>query len=154
MASDIREYLAERFKEDANTLHKRAATLAGSNKPSPGPDAAASLAMAKACEEVTALVYTLPDNASLPDMLVALNALLPLLNARANDPALAKSPAVRSVYAGAIARVQEVIAAEARAAAAGALGYMDDDDDDVDFDDSDDPDADDDDITDDEDTRA
>jgi hypothetical protein len=126
MPADIREYLMERFHSDAETLRQRAAALQSAAKPATGPDAALSLAMAQACDEVAALAELLPQSAALPEMLVALNAMLPALNSRAGDPALARTPAVRAVYAGAVTRIQEVIGAEARAAAADALGYDDD----------------------------
>ena len=148
MSADIREYLTDRFRSDASTLRERANALQASKKPVVGPDAALSFAMAHACEEVAALAELLPEHASLDAMMVALNTLLPTLNARANDPALAKTPAVRAVYAGAATRVQEVIAAEARAAEAESVGGVDDEelsedefgDDEIDDDDIDDDD--------------
>ncbi len=150
MSEDIREYLIERFRGDAATLRQRAASLAGAKKPSPGPDAALSTAMAVACEDVVALADQLPVNAPLDVIVTALQHMLSELAQRANAPASTASPAVRSVYAGATTRVQELISAETNASASGAHGdelvdgeLVDDDLDDLD---ADDPDADDDDL--------
>lgn len=157
MAADIRDYLIDRFRGDAETLRLRAASLAGAKKPSPGPDAALSSAMADACEDVVALAEALPPNAPLDEIVTALQRMVPELSERANAPASMASPAVRSVYAGACTRVQELIAAETSAMnarnadggdlTAGALALAANDDD---FDDDelleDDPDFDDDDL--------
>jgi hypothetical protein len=136
MSGDIREYLTERFRSDAITLRERANALKASSKPVVGPDATLSNAMADACEHVATLAEALPQHSSLPEMLAALNALLPVLNSHAEQPSLARTPAVRAVYVGAATRVHEVIAAEARAASAALDGdNVEDntDDDDEDF---------------------
>ena len=148
MSADIRDYLIERFRGDANTLRQRAAALVGVKKPAPGPDAAVSSAMAAACDDVATLSEQLPVNAPLDEIVRALQAMLPELVKRVNEPASAVSPAVRSVYAGACTRVQELITAETSALAGGSAGEDDDDDDDLmdaqlDPFDADDPDADD-----------
>lgn len=124
MSFDIREYLADRFRNDAETLRTRAAAMlanapagrdrSGGQSPA-GPNAALSRTMADACDDVATLAEALPEDASLPTMLAALDALVPELRMRADAPALAATPAVRAVYIGAITRVQEVIAAERRA---------------------------------------
>lgn len=160
MAADIRDYLIDRFRGDAETLRQRAASLAGAKKPSPGPDAALSSAMAAACEDVVALAEALPENAPLDEIVSALHRMVPELSNRANSPGAMASPAVRSVYAGACTRVQELISAEtsamnARVADAGALaaGAFVLDTSDEAFDDDlleDDPDFDDDDLLEDE----
>lgn len=99
----------------------------------PGPDAALSLAMASACEEVAGLAELLPRVASLTEILSALQALLPQLHARANSPEVQATPAVRSVFVGAATRVQEVIAAELLATQqSNEIDFDDDDIDDVD----------------------
>lgn len=150
MPADIREYLIERFRGDAATLRQRAASLAGVKNPSPGPDASLSTAMAVACEEVVALAEQLPVNAPLDEIVSALQNMLPELAKRANDPVAAASPAVRSVYAGATTRVQELITAETSAMASSADDNEELHDADLDDLDIDDPDADDDDLYEDE----
>ena len=123
MPGDIREYLTERFRSDAATLRQRASALKN-GKPQFGPDAQLSNAMATACEDVASLADALPQHASLPDMLEALNALRPTLDARANDVALVKMPAVRAVYVGASTRVQEVIAGRGPCSRCGITGLQ------------------------------
>jgi hypothetical protein len=101
----------------------------------------------------------LPELASLEDILAALRALLPELAKRAASKEAMAAPALRSVYAGAATRVQELITAESRAAerdsasaAGGDADYDGADDDEVDVEiDADDDDIDDDDLLDDED---
>lgn len=158
MSADIRDYLIDRFRGDATTLRQRAASLAGAKKPAPGPDATVSSAMADACDDVATLAEALPVNAPLDAIVSALQLMLPQLTNRLNAPASLASPAVRSVYAGAATRVQELITAETSALASNGAGANDGDmtDDDLDeFDaddlDADDPDVDDDDLMEDED---
>lgn len=112
--SDIRSYLVERFRSDAATLRQRSDGLSSVSGTVVGPDAALSRHMADACDEVAGLAELLPADCSVTDILVALQHLLPELARRAADPALSAAPAVRSVYAGAATRVQELIAAESR----------------------------------------
>ncbi|MEO7358907.1 MAG: hypothetical protein ABI120_01170 [Gemmatimonadaceae bacterium] len=115
---DIREYLLDRFMTDAATLRQRANLLKGVTKPSPGPNAALSTAMADACDHVIALTEQLPEHASVDVMLDALTLLVPKLMQLADAPQLATSPAIRSVYIGACTRAHELIAAESSAASA------------------------------------
>ena len=61
MSADIREYLIERFRTDAQTLRQRAAAIAGAARPAPGPDAALSRAMADACDDVAESFDRCPD---------------------------------------------------------------------------------------------
>ena len=114
MSSDIRSYLVERFRSDAETLRQRAAAIASAPKPPAGPDASLSRRMADACDEVANLAELLPTECSVEEMLVALRGLVPELNRLANAPELNTVPAIRSVYAGAATRVQELITAESR----------------------------------------
>ncbi|MBC8088693.1 MAG: hypothetical protein H7Z40_15625 [Phycisphaerae bacterium] len=118
MAHDIREYLIERFRGDAETLRQRATAIAGATKPAPGPDATLSRAMADACDEVAALAEGLPVRASMEEIIPALQALLPQLSTRAMSPQAQQAPALKAVYMGASTRVQELIAAELRASGA------------------------------------
>ncbi|MEP6833083.1 MAG: hypothetical protein ABJB74_06795 [Gemmatimonas sp.] len=153
MPADIREYLLDRFTSDSTTLRHRAESLQAQsqtdvNKPSPGPNAALSSAMANACDNVVALAQQLPEHASVAVIVDALQVMVPKLTQLANSPEAASSPAVRSVYMGASTRVQELIAAESSATASESLESDDDDafdeildddlvDDDVDDDDDD-----------------
>lgn len=148
MSADIRDYLIERFRGDAETLRQRAASLVGAKKPSPGPDAALSSAMAAACDDVVGLAEGLPVNAPLHEIVSALQLMVPELTKRASAPASMAAPAIRSVYAGACTRVQELIAAETSAMNNDALALDGDDDDELMEEDLelDDPDADDDDL--------
>lgn len=101
-------YLIDRFTTDASTLRARAAQLAGQQAPPHGPSAESSARMADACEEVLALL----GSASAEDILAALdalNALRPTLDARALSAA---DPFVRSVYAGAAARIADIVEQE------------------------------------------
>lgn len=125
MAQDIREYLIERFRLDAETLRQRAAAIAGATKPAPGPDAALSRAMADACDDVAALAEQLPVRASMEEIMPALHALLPELSARAITVQAQKAPALKAVYIGASTRVQELISAELRAAEASGGSTVD-----------------------------
>lgn len=112
MAADIRDYLIERFKTDGATLRHRAEAIAAAPKPPPGPDATVSRGMADACDEVAALAEQLPVRASVEEIIAALKALLPRLQALANGPHAQKTPAIKSVYVGASTRIQELITAE------------------------------------------
>lgn len=112
--SDIREYLLDRFTTDASTLRQRADALRGAPKPSAGPDAVLSAAMADACDHVVALVEQLPVDAPVDAMLDSLKALVPKLMQIAASPEASKSPAIRAVYVGACTRAQELIAKESR----------------------------------------
>ncbi len=107
MASDPRTYLLDRFRGDAHTLRARAAQLAGSAPPAHGPDAEHSRRMAEACDAVTALLEVVPE--PIDEQLDALEALGPRLEARASR---AGDGFVRSVYAGAAARVVDIVAKE------------------------------------------
>ena len=126
MSSDIRTYLVERFRSDADTLRQRAAALGSAAKPAAGPDAILSRRMADACDDVAHLAELLPVDCTLVEMLTALQALIPELNRRANAPELNSVPAIRSVYVGAATRVQELIAAESRSGAEVADDFEDD----------------------------
>jgi hypothetical protein len=98
----------DRFAADAATLRERAAQLAGQPVPPHGPSAEVSARMAEACDDVLALLAT----ASGDDVLVALdtlNALRPTLDARAQH---ASDPFIRSVYAGASARIADIVQQE------------------------------------------
>jgi len=117
MPADIREYLLDRFMTDARTLRQRADSLKSVAKPSPGPSAALSTAMADACDHVVALAEQLPEHAPVEVMLEALKFLVPKVMLLANSPAATSSPAIRAVYMGACTRAQELIAAETNAAA-------------------------------------
>ena len=163
MPSDIREYLLDRFRTDATTLRQRAEALRAAAKPSPGPNAELSAAMASACDDVVALAEELPEHAPLNVIVDALKVLVPRLLLMASSPEAVASPAIRSVYVGACTRAQELIAAEANAAnttdrdalsarTADHVGFDEDfTDDDIDDDsDADDEDVDDDDVDDDD----
>jgi hypothetical protein len=147
MPADIRDYLMERFRSDAETLRARALMLDSAARNAPkaaGPDALLSRAMADACDDIAGLAQGLPEFAPLTDILRALRELLPTLRERTDSPVALGNPAVRSVYAGAATRVQEVIAAEERSAAAADGNVVGDDRDDfdADFDDAEDDDDD------------
>ena len=107
-----RTYLVDRFRGDAATLRERAASLA-SGATIPGPDFATSTQMAEACEAVVALVQGLPSDGDDANSSATLLSLIPTLDARSHA---ATHPAVRAVFAGAIARIREVHAADAQAA--------------------------------------
>lgn len=155
MPGDIREYLLDRFRADASTLRQRAASLQGVGKPSAGPNAVLSTAMANACDNVVALAEQLPENASVGVIIEALKMMVPKLTQLANSAEAVASPAIRSVYVGACTRAQELIAAETSAANTNVgqpIGSPSDLDDDVLLDDDfedDDEDVDDDDLYDD-----
>ena len=118
MSADIRTYLIERFRADAETLRQRADSISKAPKLGPGPDPTMSRRMADACDDVAGLAQLLPETAPLGDILVALHQMLPELSRRADNAELNSAPAVRSVYAGAATRVQELIAAESTNASA------------------------------------
>lgn len=105
MADDPLTYLLDRFATDATTLRARADHLAGRKAPEHGPDAAASIRMAEACEDVLALLnnlsVTAPDNVL--DALEGLGPELHALSERATDAF------VRSVYGGAATRISDVV---------------------------------------------
>lgn len=106
---NARTYLVDRFRGDAATLHERAAALAG-GAAIPGPDLATSRQMAEACEAVVALVQLHgPTDTDAEDASSALLALIPTLDARSRA---ATHPAVRAVFAGAVARIRELHAAD------------------------------------------
>ena len=115
MPADIREYLLDRFRTDATTLRQRADSLNDVSKPSPGPNAALSTAMADACDHVVALAEELPQHVSVHVMLDALKVLVPKLMQVANSPTVVASPSIRAVFMGACTRAQELIAAETNA---------------------------------------
>ncbi|MGV3707204.1 MAG: hypothetical protein ACO1Q7_00050 [Gemmatimonas sp.] len=126
MSVDIREYLLERFSEDASTLRKRAAAMQGSRTAQSGPGSAVSSAMADACDEVVKLATTLPEDSTVDEIVAALRAMIPGLERLAASKEAETAPPVRAVYLGAIKRVQELIAAETRAPHDGAVDDEDD----------------------------
>lgn len=126
------QYLLGRFRTDASALRERAAALRN-QKPKGGPDAATSLRMAEACDEVVAMIGAIPENDDPAVVIEALTALIPLLERRAN--AVSGSPPVRAVFVGAATRIREIADAEARA---GQPITNDNDDDDDDFDEDED----------------
>jgi hypothetical protein len=125
MSADPLTYLLDRFATDAVTLRARAAHLAGASAPAHGPDAAASLRMAEACELVIAMLNDLSTETD-DEMLDALDGLGPELHALSER---AEDAFVRSVYGGAATRVSEIVRRSRGDEADG------DDDDDVDDDD-------------------
>jgi len=109
--ADARTYLQQRFTQDAQQLRGRVAQLrAGTSMP--GPDAATSDAMAKACDTVVAMLDALPAHDEVELLIRDLLALVPVLERHAQQ---AKQPLVRAVYTGAATRVREVTSAEQRA---------------------------------------
>lgn len=123
------QYLLGRFRTDATALRERAAALRN-QKPKGGPDAATSLRMAEACDEVVAMVGAIPENDDPATVIDALTALIPLLDRRAG--ASASAAPVRAVFVGAATRIREIAEAEARA---GQATGSDTEDDDIDEDD-------------------
>ncbi len=105
MSDDPLTYLLDRFATDATTLRARAAHLAGAAPPAHGPDAAASLRMAEACELVLAMLNDLSTETD-DEMLDALDGLGPELHALSER---AEDAFVRSVYGGAATRVSEIV---------------------------------------------
>jgi hypothetical protein len=105
------QYLLGRFGTDAHALRERAAALRD-EKPKGGPDAATSLRMAEACDEVVAMVGAIPDDDDADAVITALTALIPLLERRA--AAAEGAPPVRAVFVGAATRIREIADAEAR----------------------------------------
>ena len=111
-------HLAARFASDAQALRRRAEQLDAARRsggrPQPGPDAAGCRRMADACDRVATLFASATDDDTL-------GALEPILEQLVAD---ARTPDVRHVHEGALARLRE------------ALGEDDEDeDDDVDDDD-------------------
>lgn len=118
MPSEPRAYLLERFRSDAVTLRQRADALRAARTTSDGtaplgPDAATSERMARACEDVVAMLEAIPDGEDAPAVLASIAALSPLLDQRAQREAA--TPAVRAVYAGAATRIREVQQVDAAA---------------------------------------
>jgi hypothetical protein len=109
MSETAREYLLHRFRDDAHSLRERADAMQRGTR-LPGPDAATSARMADACDAVVAMLVALPVHADRARELDALEALIPLLDQRAQEHA--KWPPVRAVYAGASTRIREVRSAE------------------------------------------
>ncbi len=107
MTASARNYLRDRFREDADALNARALALEGGALPA-GPDAATSRRMAAACTDVVTLLETIPD------ALEAIVSLLPPLEHRAALETI--SSPVRAVYLGAATRIREIALAETRAA--------------------------------------
>jgi hypothetical protein len=105
-------YLLSRFRSDGDALRQRAAALRTGPK-QPGPDAATSLRMAGACDDVVAMLEAIPVSDDVNALIASLTALVPLLEARA--AAVTNVPPLRAVYAGAATRIREVAAAEASA---------------------------------------
>lgn len=144
----MRTYLLNRFRSDADVLRQRAAALRSGPK-QPGPDAATSLRMAAACDDVAAMIVAIPESDDVAALSASLMALIPLLEQRAG--AVTNAPPLRAVYIGAATRIREITEAEARADNAAVAADLDDDEmDDIDdtADDADD-DIDDDDLHDD-----
>jgi hypothetical protein len=113
MTDSLAARLAARFRDDAQALRARAASLdARGPAQRGGPDAAASRQMADACDRVGALFADVADDAALPSVGPALERLA----------AAERSPDARNVYAGAVTRLRQV------------LGDDDDDDDEEDDD--------------------
>lgn len=112
MSLTARDYLISRFTEDARALHERVSTMRRGTKV-PGPDAATSERMADACEDVIDLLEEIgADGEEEPDTTALAAALVPQLEARMKQHQA--QAAVRSVYAGAIARLREVEEVERR----------------------------------------
>jgi len=105
MSDDPLTYLLDRFATDATTLRARAAHLTGQNAPEHGPDAAASVRMAEACENVLALLNELSTQND-DEMLDALDDLGPELHALSER---ATDAFVRSVYGGAATRIADIV---------------------------------------------
>ena len=74
------QYLLDRFRADADALRQRAAALRAT-PPQPGPDAATSLRMAEACDDVVAIVGAVPDADDGGVLIASLTALIPLAGA-------------------------------------------------------------------------
>ncbi len=115
MPSEPRAYLLERFQSDAAALRQRADMLRVRSGPGderlPGPDAETSERMARACEDVVAMLEAIPDGRDASAVLSSIAALSPLLDQRGEREAA--TPAVRAVYAGAATRIREVQQADA-----------------------------------------
>jgi hypothetical protein len=109
MADDPCSYLRTRFTDDAATLRARAAQLATGPAPRHGPDAAASRAMADACDAVVALLDALRDVTDIEAQLTALDDLGPRLQALTER---APDPHVRSVFVGAATRLGDIVTRE------------------------------------------
>lgn len=123
-------YLLDRFRTDADTLRARAAALRAAPA-QPGPDAAMSMAMAHACDTVTAMLQAVPATSDAPTLLASLQALIPLFEEHARAET---APPVRAVYVGAATRVREVTNAEAQHLRSADMNDSDIDDDDRDDD--------------------
>lgn len=144
-------HLADRFAADARALRARATSMAAAAKQggargggrAAGPDAAACRAMASACDQVHQLFDAAARDAT-REGADAVRAVLPTL---AGLVAGARRDAERNVYAGAVTRAHEVIAASAGPAADApddADAFDDDElDDDLDDELDDEPEADD-----------
>ncbi len=105
MSHDVLTYLLDRFATDANTLRARAQMFAGKASPEHGPDSAASMEMADACDRIVAMLNDLSHDDE-DELLDALDTLGPELHALAER---APDEYVRSVYGGAATRLQEVV---------------------------------------------
>ncbi|HYW32922.1 MAG TPA: hypothetical protein VE869_15585 [Gemmatimonas sp.] len=116
MPAGPRAYLLDRFRSDAAALRQRVDALHAAARTSsalPGPDAPTSMGMAAACDDVVAMLESIPDGPDPAALLSSIAALSPLLDARAKREVA--SPAVRAVYAGAATRIREVQQVEATA---------------------------------------
>ncbi|BAH39577.1 MAG TPA: hypothetical protein DGD08_14510 [Gemmatimonas aurantiaca] len=111
MSEHARQYLIDRFREDAHALRERVATMRRGVQV-PGPDVTTSERMAEACDDVATVVsgVAAQDDATTIDQWVA--TLVTMLEDRQRGQTL--HPAVRAVYAGGVARVREVAQAERR----------------------------------------
>jgi hypothetical protein len=99
MSSPVAEHLADRFAADAVALRRRAEALRAAPGRPAGPNAAACLAMADACEQVRQLFAGATSDE-------AVRALIPTL---AGMVAGARTDDVRHVYAGAVSRASEAL---------------------------------------------
>ncbi len=108
MSQNARTYLIERFTEDARVLHERVATMRRGTKV-PGPDAATSERMAEACEDVVAIIEDV-EHAQWLSTSDLVATVIPIFEEHMKENQ--GDAAIRSVYAGAIARAREVAEAE------------------------------------------
>ena len=96
-------HLAARFASDAQALRRRAdqldAARRAGGRPQPGPDAEGCRRMADACERIGALFASAHDAA-------ALDALEPIIEQLVAD---ARTPDVRHVHEGALARLRQAL---------------------------------------------
>ena len=111
MSEHAKQYLLDRFREDAHALRERVASMRRGVKV-PGPDVATSERMADACDDVATLVSAVDTSDEDVSPVEWAAPLIAQLEQRQRGTTL--HPAVRAVYAGGIARVREVTEAERR----------------------------------------